>query len=64
MTKKVEKVDTDRRGFMKLAALGAAAGGATLASGQASAAEAPKSATAAGYRESEHVKTFYKSARF
>lgn len=64
MTKEVGKVDTDRRGFMKLAALGAAASGATLVAGEAAAADAPKSATAAGYRESEHVKTFYQSARF
>lgn len=56
-------IEADRRGFLKLAGLGAVAGSATLAGGAAQAAETP-SETAAGYRETEHVKAFYASARF
>ncbi len=63
MTKEVEQVRTDRRGFMKLAGMSAVAGGATIVAGEA-AAETPVSQKAAGYRETEHVKTFYDTARF
>lgn len=63
MTKEVEQVRTDRRGFMKLAGMGAVAGGATIVAGEAT-AEAARPEKAAGYRETEHVKTFYATARF
>lgn len=60
-----EKIETDRRGFLKLAGLGTVAGGAAIASGAtgASAREADLGATS-GYRETDHVKTFYETARF
>jgi hypothetical protein len=54
----------NRRGFLKLAGLGAVASGATLIAGDKAEAAAPKSPTAAGYRETEHVKRFYETARF
>ena len=64
MTKETDRIETDRRGFLKLAGLGAAAGGTALVAGEAVAADQPASPTAAGYRETEHVKTFYETARF
>ncbi|MBA5776610.1 twin-arginine translocation signal domain-containing protein [Stappia sp. F7233] len=57
------KVEADRRSFLKLAGLGAVASGATIVAGEAAAVEA-SSQKASGYRETEHVKTFYKTARF
>jgi len=60
-----EKIETDRRGFLKLAGLGTVAGGAAIASGATSAgAKEAELANASGYRETDHVKTFYDSARF
>lgn len=56
---------TDRRGFLKLAGLGTVASGAVLVAGKdadASVLEAGKDQ--ASYRETEHVKTFYETARF
>ena len=60
-----EKIETDRSGFLKLAGLGTVAGGAALASGatSATAKEAEPSETS-GYRETDHVRTFYESVRF
>ena len=54
-----------RRDFLKLSGVAAATGGAALAvSGtEAEASETLQSAST-GYRETEHVKTFYKLARF
>jgi hypothetical protein len=52
----------DRRSFLKLAAAGTAAGGATLVSGeQADAAETKPKASL--YRETEHVRRYYELAR-
>lgn len=59
-----EKIETDRRGFLKLAGLGTAAGGAAIASTVVPAAAEEAKAKSTGYRETEHVKTFYKTARF
>ena len=62
-TKKQDVGQTGRRDFLKLSALGAAAAGTVIASGSATADEV-KSVSGSGYRETEHVKTFYKTARF
>jgi len=65
MTNKKEKKGLDdRRDFLKKAALSVAAvGTAAVASKSASADEAlDKSGT--GYRVTDHVRAFYKSARF
>ncbi len=64
-TKKGTVSRTDRRDFLKLASVGAVAGGvATLGAtktGKAAAVEGPKGR---GYRESDHVRTYYRTARF
>ena len=62
-TKKQDVGQTGRRDFLKLSALGAAAAGTVIASGSAT-ADQTKSVSGSGYRETEHVKTFYKTARF
>jgi len=54
---------TDRRDLLKLSAAGAVAAGAAALTGTAS-AETEMNVSGAGYRETEHVKTFYKTARF
>ena len=60
-----EKVAADRRNFLKLAGVGTLTGGAALALGrtEADASEAP-SKDGKSYRETDHVKTFYDTARF
>tara|TARA_Y100000813_G_C23941786_1_gene248390 strand:+ start:222 stop:434 length:213 start_codon:yes stop_codon:yes gene_type:complete len=65
MTNKKEKKGVDdRRDFLKKAALSvAAAGTAAVASKSASADEALDT-SGTGYRVTDHVKAFYKSARF
>ncbi|MDF2764644.1 MAG: twin-arginine translocation signal protein [Rhodospirillales bacterium] len=64
-TKKDKASKSDRREFLKLAGIGAVAGSAAALSGpkkaEAAAADAP---SGRGYRETEHVKKFYRSARF
>ena len=62
-TKKQDVGQTGRRDFLKLSALGAAAAGTVITAGSATADEA-KSVSGSGYRETEHVKTFYETARF
>ena len=55
----------ERRAFLKFAGLGGVAGGAALVTGApAEAAITEDDTTGAGYRETDHVRTFYKSARF
>ncbi len=54
----------DRRDFLKRSALTAAAAGAVAVAGKAATASENKAPTGAGYRETEHVKAFYNSARF
>ncbi len=65
MDGKIEKARTDRRGFLRLASLGTVAGGAALVTGAtAETAAAATPGGGQGYRETEHVKTYYASARF
>ena len=65
MTKKLEKVKADRRGFLKFAGIGAIASGAALVAGKKlEAAEPSIDEGDAGYKETKHVKAFYDSARF
>ena len=63
-----EAAETGRRGFLKLAGVGAAAGaaGAVVGGGvpAAAAAEAAAPPAQRGYRETPHVKKFYELARF
>ena len=65
MTTKAEEAKTDRRGFLKIAGLGTVTGGAALVVGNpADAATLEADAKGGGYSETDHVKTFYKTARF
>jgi hypothetical protein len=61
-----DRKDLDRRSFMKLAGLGAGAASASIGLGatEAAADNAKGKPEHAGYRETEHVKTYYKMARF
>jgi len=65
MSEKGQKAKADRRSFLKLAGLGALSGGAVLAldKSQAKASEATVKPTGS-YRETDHVRTYYESARF
>ncbi len=60
------KTKTSRRDFLKAAGVtGAAAGVAAVAlSGKSAEAASPDVGKSAGYRETEHVKTYYELARF
>ncbi len=53
----------DRRGFLKLAGAGAAAGGAALLGGEKQAEAAETKPKASLYRETEHIRRYYESAR-
>lgn len=64
MTVKSEDVKTDRRGFLKLAGLGSVASGAALVASKPAAALEADTGAGVGYEETDHVKTFYKTARF
>ncbi len=66
MSRKKEARVPTRREFFKLAGLGAgAAAAAGLASTAATAAEEVKrDDRGSAYRETDHVKTYYESARF
>ena len=64
MTVKPEKVKTDRRGFLKFAGLGTLASGAALVTGEKVEASEVIETAESGYRETDHVRTFYDSARF
>lgn len=59
------KVDADRRSVLKLLGVGSVGTVAVAVSGACAAgAEETKPAEAGGYRETEHVKTYYDRARF
>ena len=55
---------TDRRGFLKLAGIGAVAGGTALVTGAATSAAEETGTSDRLYRETDHVRTFYDTARF
>jgi hypothetical protein len=58
------KPAADRRDFLKLATVGAVLGGAAIVAGGKAKAAEPETSDSAGYRETDHVKTYYKLARF
>ena len=65
MKDKSKMAVTDRRSFLKLASLGAVAGGVTLVAGKTAAVAAVEESAKDGhYTETEHVKTYYELARF
>jgi len=57
-----EKV-TERRDVLKLAAAGVVVGGVTAVAGVAN-ASVEMDTSGAGYKETQHVKTYYDTARF
>lgn len=61
-----ERPASGRRGFLKLAGLGAAAGSVGLVAGGAPAVatETVETTATTGYRETPHVKKVYELARF
>ena len=61
-----EEKDTvaERRDFLKRSAVTVAAAGAVAVAGKTASADEVKVPEGAGYRETEHVKAFYKTARF
>ncbi len=65
MSKK-ESASLDRRDFFRKVGLGVGAAATAGLGASAAQAAAPdrKPAQGSGYRETEHVKTFYKLARF
>ena len=65
MTDNKEKTGVeDRRDFLKKAALSVAAAGTVAVASKAASADDAVEVTGSGYRETDHVKAFYKSARF
>jgi nitrous oxide reductase len=54
----------DRRDFLKKAALSVAAAGTAVVAGKTAGADEALDVAGNGYRVTEHVKAFYKSARF
>ena len=63
-SKKTEDAVEDRRDFLKRSAVTAAAASAVAVAGKAVTASEIDVTSGAGYRETEHVKAFYNSARF
>jgi hypothetical protein len=64
MSEKKAKQALDRRGFMKVVSLGSAAAAASVAPGLVTPAEAydpGKEETKGRYRETDHVKAFYRT---
>lgn len=65
MAEKKGEVRSDRRDFLRLAGLGATVGVAAVAGGAGTRdAEAAEPGTDAGYRETAHIKQYYKLASF
>lgn len=66
MRKESQKSDGEvrRRDFLKLAGFGCAATGVAAVVAKPEDGEAAMSPRSAGYRETEHVRAFYRAARF
>ena len=62
--KKAEDAVADRRDFLKRSAVTVASAGAVVVAGKSASASDMEIPSSSGYRETEHVKAFYKSARF
>jgi len=62
--KKTKGTVADRRDFLKRSAVTVAAAGDVAVSGKTASASEVEVPSGAGYRETEHVKAFYDSARF
>jgi hypothetical protein len=65
MTHNKEKTGVeDRRDFLKKAALSVAVAGTAAVASKTASADDALDVTGSGYRETDHVKAFYNSARF
>ena len=64
MTRDTEKAGESRRGFLRFAGAGTLAAGAAVVTAKPAKAEEAEAESGSGYRETAHVKTFYKLARF
>jgi len=66
MGKQKKEATSNRRDFLKAAGVGTLAGTAALVSAAGKPAEAAgkRADGSLGYRETDHVKTYYKLARF
>lgn len=64
MSEQGEKRGHGRRDVLKLASLGSVAAAAVTLTGEKEARAAEASVRGRGYRETEHVKAYYESARF
>lgn len=64
MSDRKKKATADRRSFLKLAGVGTLTGGAAMALGKSPAEASEAAQDGKSYRETEHVKAFYESARF
>jgi hypothetical protein len=63
-SKKKELAPEDRRDFLKQSAITAAVAGVVAVASKTATADEPVLPSGAGYRETDHVKAFYNSARF
>ncbi|HKJ61245.1 MAG TPA: twin-arginine translocation signal domain-containing protein [Hyphomicrobiales bacterium] len=59
-----DKPVEDRRDFLKLATLGTVLGGAAIVAGGTAENASAAELKSGGYRETEHIKTYYKLLRF
>lgn len=66
MDKKKQAAKPDRRNFLRAAGLGSLATGVAVVSGiEAKASQSDIAATdSKGYRETDHIRKFYETARF
>ncbi len=64
MSGKKTEANPGRRDFLKLAGVATVSGGAALAVGGSDAEAKAVRDDAGGYRETDHVRTYYDSARF
>lgn len=65
MKRRKETQDVARRDLLRLAGLGGVAGAAAIAtSGRKAEAAVETGGKSAGYRETEHVRTYYELAKF
>jgi len=62
MSDRPEKPTAKRREFLKFVGLGSVAGAATLVTGRSAAADVPQ-AEIRGYRETDHIRKYYETAR-
>lgn len=63
MTDRPEKTTAKRRDFLKLVGLGSVAGAAALVTGTTPAAADGAKPNSPGYRETEHIRKYYETAR-